>query len=310
MDAGDNNRVSLDEVDLDFDENVDERVPVDLDDKLRFVDAPESDTGLTAPDYPKIVDMGAYENQGCTTDPDCDDDDPCNGVESCANGLCVVDFQNCNHNGIDDRCELAVIVDWKSIVTHGASNTIGLVIPSDNTFSESRNGGVTKLRLSFSSPIDADSVSPSNVTICGNDVNDQSVNLSGITVTTSVLSGNAAVDISFSPKLPNYARYRVRLNGVEDLACNTITTNNERVFTSLFGDITGDRRVNATDVGGVRSLVPKYTIDPNITPEVRSDVDNDNDIDDNDHTPPDSDVGLVRAEIPKDARYIADPTCP
>lgn len=231
------------------------------------------------------------------------DDDP-----RFVNDLCTTDT-GCGSAPIVDMgaYELQVvqaqIVDWKSLVTHGASNTIGLVVPSDATFSESRNGGVTKLRVSFSSPIDPNSVSASNVVKCGKDVNGQAVDLSGITVTTSVLSGDMAVDINFSPKLPNYARYRVRLNGVEDVDCNEITTNNERILTALFGDATGDRRVNANDIGGVRSLIGTSPIDPQVTNQIRSDVDNDDDIDQ-------TDEDLVRGEVPKDARYIADPTCP
>ena len=301
--------VPPDELDLDGDGNPTQpidRVPFDRDDLDRYVDDPPGPYlgVLDPPNYTEYVDIGAYESAGCTSDSQCDDEDECNGIETCIAGACVHTLvDDCNCNGIDDDCELAVIVDWKSIVTHGANNTIGLVIPSDSTFSESRNGGVTKLRLSFSSPIDPTTVSASNVIKCGNDVNGQPVDLSGITVTTTVLSGNAAVDINFSPKLPNYARYRVRLNGVEDVACHTITSNNERIFTSLFCDMTGDRRVNATDVGGVRSLEGTSPIDPNVTPQVRSDVDNDNDVDT-------TDTDSVRAEIPKDARYITNPSCP
>jgi len=191
--------------------------------------------------------------------------------------------------------------DWKSVVTHGASNTIALTMESE--FSESRNGGVTKLRLSFSGPIDPASVSASNVVICGNDVNDQPLDLSGITFTTAVLAGNMIVEINFTPKLPNYARYRVRLIGVEDMDCNVISVNSERIFTALFGDASGDRRVNATDVGWVRTLEGTSPINPGVESQVRCDVDNDDDVDT-------TDTDLVRDEIPKDARYIADPSCP
>jgi len=247
-------------------------VEVDLDGVERFVNDPQTaDSGVPSTQHScAVVDMGPYEF-------------PVGQAE---------------------------IVDWKSVVTHGASNTIGLVVGSDSTFSESRDDGIVKLRVSFSSPIDPATVSAGNVVICGNDVDSQGVDLSGITITTSVLSGDMGVDINFSPKLPNYARYRVRLDGVTDVACHTITTNNERILTALFGDITGDRRVNATDVGGARSLVPRYTIDPGITPEVRSDVDTDNDIDENFDPPSDTDVEFVRDQVPKDARYIANPSCP
>lgn len=112
------------------------------------------------------------------------------------------------------------------------------------------------------------------------------------------------MDINFSPKLPNYARYRIRLNGVEDVNCHTISTNNERILTALVGDATGDRRVNATDAGGVRSLEGTGPpIDATVTSQVRSDVDADNGVDT-------TDTDLVRAEVGKDARYIANPSCP
>ncbi len=106
IDAADNGRVAADDVDLDFDGNTTELTPLDLDHKLRFVDAPASNTGLTATGYPKIVDMGAYENQGCTTDADCNNDsDLCNGTEACVSGSCVWQFSDCNRNGINDICE-------------------------------------------------------------------------------------------------------------------------------------------------------------------------------------------------------------
>ncbi len=239
-------------------------ITLDLDGNTRFVDdLCTSNTGCgTAP----IVDMGAYEYQ-------------------------VME---------------AEILDWKSVVTHGTSNVIGLLVPDDASFSESRNGGVTKLRISFSSPIDPDSVSSSNVTVCGNDVEDEPLDLSGITVTTSVLSGDMVVDINFSPKLPNYARYFVRIDEVLDVDCNEITTNNERIFTSMFGDYTGDRRVNATDLGGVRYLEgtgpPINPNAPNGTQQVRADVDNDDDVDEDDSD-------LVSGEVGKDAREISTPSC-
>ncbi len=111
-----------------------------------------------------------------------------------------------------------------------------------------------------------------------------------------------SVDINFSPKLPNQARCRVRLNGVRNVDCLTITTNNKQVFTSLFGGATGDRQVLQSDVGTVNSLVGTSPIDPHSTPQVRSDVDNDNDVDG-------TDVNLVVAEVPKTrATSIPDPS--
>jgi hypothetical protein len=65
IDAGDNTVVPIDSHDLDNDGNTAERVPVDLDGLSRFVDDPFTiDSGRSdPPNYPQIVDMGAYEHQ-------------------------------------------------------------------------------------------------------------------------------------------------------------------------------------------------------------------------------------------------------
>jgi len=65
IDAGNNAAVPLDTLDLDGDGDTTERMPFDLDGLPRFVDEPGTgDTGLPdLPDYPAVVDMGAYEFQ-------------------------------------------------------------------------------------------------------------------------------------------------------------------------------------------------------------------------------------------------------
>ncbi|MBN2183390.1 MAG: hypothetical protein JW715_15880 [Sedimentisphaerales bacterium] len=63
IDAGDNTAVPADADDLDGDDNRPERIPIDLGGLSRFVDdAGAANTGVAdSPDYPAIVDMGAYE---------------------------------------------------------------------------------------------------------------------------------------------------------------------------------------------------------------------------------------------------------
>jgi len=63
IDAADNTAVPQDVADLDRDGDITERTPLDLDGILRFVDDPTTDdTGVPdLPDYPYVVDMGAYE---------------------------------------------------------------------------------------------------------------------------------------------------------------------------------------------------------------------------------------------------------
>jgi len=63
IDAANNLAVPSDSADLDGDGNTLERIPVDLDGHSRFVDDLDTeDTGVSdPPDYPAVVDMGAYE---------------------------------------------------------------------------------------------------------------------------------------------------------------------------------------------------------------------------------------------------------
>ena len=63
IDAGSNQEVPPDAVDLDVDGDIMERLPLDVAGTTRFVDDPDTaDTGTPdLPDYPVIVDMGAYE---------------------------------------------------------------------------------------------------------------------------------------------------------------------------------------------------------------------------------------------------------
>jgi predicted outer membrane repeat protein len=78
IDAADNLVVPADAADLDDDGDTAERTPLDLDFSARFVDdAGTTDTGVPdPPDYPEVVDMGAYEfgGGGCFGDLDGDND--------------------------------------------------------------------------------------------------------------------------------------------------------------------------------------------------------------------------------------------
>ena len=58
LDAGNNSRVPLDATDIDGDGNTVEKLPVDVDGKIRFADDPVADTGSGTP---PLVDMGACE---------------------------------------------------------------------------------------------------------------------------------------------------------------------------------------------------------------------------------------------------------
>jgi|GEM_PF-3121115 len=126
IDAADNTAVPPDTYDLDDDDDTTERTPLDLDGLPRFVDDPDTiDSGVDdLPEYPEVVDMGAYEyfpdcnesgtpdvcDLGCTAlrdtcslladcgqSPDCNDNDIPDECELLGN--------DCNNNDIPDECE-------------------------------------------------------------------------------------------------------------------------------------------------------------------------------------------------------------
>ncbi|MHC4440874.1 MAG: hypothetical protein ACYS3S_26290, partial [Planctomycetota bacterium] len=63
IDVGDNTVVPADTDDLDLDDDLQERIPLDLAGRTRFMDDPDTpDTGVAdVPAYPEVVDIGAYE---------------------------------------------------------------------------------------------------------------------------------------------------------------------------------------------------------------------------------------------------------
>ncbi|MCA9243486.1 MAG: right-handed parallel beta-helix repeat-containing protein [Phycisphaerales bacterium] len=73
VDAGDNARARADVTDIDADDDTTELTPFDLAGDARFVDIlSRPNTGVEVDDYPELVDIGAYEYQGCPNDVDGD----------------------------------------------------------------------------------------------------------------------------------------------------------------------------------------------------------------------------------------------
>lgn len=115
------------------------------------------------------------------------------------------------------------ILSWASAGIHlRGVGEAALVIPDDNTFSEPRDAGVRRLLVTFSEAIHPASFTPAAVRIAGNGSNANPRDLSGIVITTSTRSDGMVGVIEFSTALPDYARYLVRIEGVTDLAGNTL----------------------------------------------------------------------------------------
>jgi len=164
---------------------------------------------------------------------------------------------------------------WYSAGEHGEGVGKALLeIPDDGTFCEPRMAGVAELQVEFSEAIDPGSFTPESVRMAGNDSDGNPVDLSDIAVSTSTAVGDTVGIINFEPALPDAVRYLVQIEGVTDLAGNPLAGDNDRVFTALAGDCTGDLRVNAIDLS---YIWPRRTtlIDGVSEDQTRSDVTSD-----------------------------------
>lgn len=143
---------------------------------------------------------------------------------------------------------------WEVLANHG-SDEIATLVSGNPEYSESRVGAMQKIRVRFSRPIRAESLSSTSVSVVGLDVAGNSVPLSDLTWNTSLSFDQRTAIINFSRPLNDRARYCVTLGGVTDPFNNLFATGNRVVFTVLEGDAFADRRTNNSDVGGIRSLL-------------------------------------------------------
>lgn len=193
------------------------------------------------------------------------------------------------------------VVGWESVAVHGSLGEFSLAIPDDGSFSEPRVSGIRTLRVRFSAPLSHWTFTPASVLIAGNNSAGQPVDLSGIVASVALSAGNTVATLQLSRALPDYARYRIRLSGLDNPNAILSAGDNDRVMTALLGDATGDLRVNSTDVGGVISVRGITAISAQDVWQIRSDLTQDGRINN-------TDVGGALSIRGRDARSIADPT--
>ncbi len=195
------------------------------------------------------------------------------------------------------------VLAWYSAAEHGRGvGEAPLEIPDDGSFSEPRSSGISKLVVQFSESMNPLNFNDGQVEIAGLDANGAPVNLSGVAIAATLTAGDMIGEVTFTPALPDYARYIVRITGATDVAGNPIGSDNDRIITALRGDASGDLRVNASDFSRVRSARTKL-INPGNVDEVRCDVSCDGRVNV-------SDLSRIRARRPNDATGIADPMLP
>jgi hypothetical protein len=195
---------------------------------------------------------------------------------------------------------LAQITQWTSARNHGALADVKLTIADTNSFSESRNGGVRRLFITFDHPIAPASFTPSSVLLAGVNLTGATLNLTSIVITTSLQSGNTVGVIDLSAALPDKARYLVRLQGVTDPGGNALLGDVDRIFTNLKGDASGDLRTNVTDLSYIHSGYAN-PISVSVVKQIRSDVNCDARVNA-------TDLSVSWAQRNTDARNIPNPT--
>jgi len=191
------------------------------------------------------------------------------------------------------------ITEWASCSDHGTAGEGLLAISDDGAFSEPRAGGIKKLMLTFDKAIDAGSFVPSSVLVAGKGSDGSAVDLAGITISTSTRNGDTQGVITFTPQLPDYARYYVRVSDVTGTDGGMLAGDTDRLLTALVGDVSGDLAVDSGDLTSVR-YARAAPIDLNVPEQVRADVSCDARVNA-------TDLSRVRSRFGNDASAIQDP---
>ncbi len=197
-----------------------------------------------------------------------------------------------------------VVTEWRACSDHGL--TVGeacLSIPDDGSFAEPRLAA-NRVVVSFNRPIDPATATAANVFVVGNDVANLPVNLAGVSINAAAAPGNQEMVITFTPALPDVARYRISLANITGDTGLALAGDADRIFTVVGGDANQSRHVTNADLGFARFFrdLPANPIDPAQEPHVRADVNGSGAV-------TNADLGAIRffRDAGSDARAIVDP---
>jgi hypothetical protein len=199
------------------------------------------------------------------------------------------------------------IVDFYSIAGNVITFPSGsaLVIPDNGTFTEPCGTRPRFVLVKFSEPIDPGTFTSGSVEICGIGVNGQPLEVSTVSIDTVFINDYSVGAIIFggsSESLPDLARYAIRIIGVRDVSGNALAGDDDRVFTILRGDVSGDGVVNAVDLARIRANMTAAVV-PGSVAQIRADLSLDGKVDA-------LDLSWVRDHIGNDARGIVAPSLP
>lgn len=193
------------------------------------------------------------------------------------------------------------IAAWRSVASHGDDLPhVGIDLFPGSPTSESRLGGIEALAIDFNTPVDSSTVVPSTVDVVGTGLDGEpiSIDLSGLDFTPGQTSTSAV--IRFDQPLATPGVYCITVTGVTDPFGQVLTQNRRLIVSVLPGDVTGDRRVNNTDIGAIASLAGLESISPGDDRHIRADYNRDGRVDD-------ADLAAVLALRGTDTRFIPAP---
>lgn len=193
------------------------------------------------------------------------------------------------------------IAAWRSVASHGDGLAhVGIDLFPGPPTSESRLGGIETLAIDFNTPVDPSTVVPSTVDVVGTGLDGEpiSIDLSGLDFTPG--QTNTSAVIRFDQPLATPGVYCITVTGITDPFGQVLTENRRLIVSVLPGDVTGDRRVNNTDIGAIASLAGLESISPGDARHVRADYNRDGRVDD-------VDLSAVLALRGTDTRIIPAP---
>jgi hypothetical protein len=192
------------------------------------------------------------------------------------------------------------VLSWNAVAAHGDA-MLGLPLAPGALSVEPRQGGLSRLVLSFSEALNPATLVGASVAVSAFDASGEEV-YPPFTPSVELGAGNQFATVTFTPPLPENLRYCIRLVGVRDLAGNLLAQGTARIdLTLLVGDVTGDGRVTVNDAGALATLLGTDPIDPTNLFHVRSDLDRNGRIDG-------ADLDLLLAAIGGDFRHFVT-TC-
>ena len=147
---------------------------------------------------------------------------------------------------------VAAIAKWEVLTTHGKTHDLAVAMAEN--YIESRAAGVTRLRLTFTGPIDRKTLTASALSIVGQAGGDMADLIGGL----SLEEGDTVLVVDLLDKLPDKDRYTLALSDdVRSRSGTSLAGSKARHIGTLAGDVDASGTVSLADVMEIRSQLGK-----------------------------------------------------